>query len=116
MRTCAWLRLALRASLHKYEKEVAFWVRPALSQGKVYDSDELLIDLRNYDVRLSGELRSSFKNSFITSSKDFENLTCLVGPALNKKNTNFRNATSVTKRLAITLRLLATGDSYHSTI
>ena len=47
------------------------------------------------------------------SSKDFENLICLVGLAVHKKNTNFRHATSVAEHLAITLRFLANGDSYH---
>jgi hypothetical protein len=48
------------------------------------------------------------------SSEDFENLVCLVGLAVQKKNTNFRHAIGVTECLAITLRFLATGDSYHS--
>nr|CAH7753175.1 unnamed protein product [Callosobruchus chinensis] len=39
------------------------------------------------------------------STEDFENLICLVGPAVAKRHTNFRNAMSVTERL---------GDSYHS--
>jgi hypothetical protein len=41
-------------------------------------------------------------------------LICLVGPAVQKKNTNFRYAIGVTELLATTLRFLATGDSYDS--
>jgi hypothetical protein len=85
-----------------------------LSKIKIYDGDEPLVDLRNGDVGLSGELRSSFKNFFRRSSEDFENLICLVGPAVQKININFRHAIGVMERLAITLRFLATGDSYHS--
>ena len=48
------------------------------------------------------------------STEDFENLICLIGPAIHKQNTNWRTAISVTERLALTLRFLATGDSYHS--
>jgi hypothetical protein len=48
------------------------------------------------------------------SNEDFENLVCLVGPAVNQKNTNFRNAISVREGLAMTLRFLTNGDSYYS--
>lgn len=48
------------------------------------------------------------------SSADFEYLINLMGHRINKKDTNYRQAIPVKERLAITLRFLATGDSYHS--
>jgi hypothetical protein len=42
---------------------------------------ELLINLRNHDIGLRGELGLSVKNSFRMSSKDCENSKCLVGQA-----------------------------------
>ena len=48
------------------------------------------------------------------SSEDFENLVCLVLTAVNKKNTNFRDSISVTECLALTLRILGTGELYDS--
>lgn len=56
----------------------------------------------------------SFKNFLRMSSEDFENLINLVGHRIAKKNTNYREAIPVRERLAITLRFLASGDSYHS--
>jgi hypothetical protein len=41
---------------------------------------------------------------------------CLVGPAADKKNTDFRDSVNMTERLAITLGFPATVDSYHSTM
>lgn len=48
------------------------------------------------------------------TSTDLENLIQIIGPSIQKKNTNFRNAISVTERLVITLRFLATGEYYQS--
>jgi len=50
------------------------------------------------------------------SSDVFEELTRIVGPKIGKKSSNLRVPIrlSVTERLALTLRFLATGDSYHS--
>ena len=117
MAAAAFIFLASKLSTNKQtnkQKRIRFRVRPTLSKRKIYDGDELLVDLRNDDVGLSRELRSSCKNVFRMSSENFENLMCLVGPAVQKKNTNFRYSIGVRERLAITLRFLATGDSYHS--
>jgi len=91
-----------------------FWVRPTLQKRNEQGVDKLLMNLHDDDVGLNEELRSSFKNFLRMSSQDFENLICLVGLAIKKKNTNWRSPISVTERLTLTLRFLATGDSYHS--
>ena len=109
---CSWLHIPITKTIKRKNKR-RFWVRPILSKRQIYDGEKLLVDLRNDDVGLSGELRLSFKNFCRMSSEDFENLICLAGPAVHKKNTKFRHAISVTQSLAITLRFLANGDSYH---
>jgi len=65
------------------------------------------VDLRNDGFVTNGELRECFKEFFRIPSGDFENLVRFVGPSVNKKTADFRNAISVTDRLA-------NGDSYHS--
>ncbi|XP_077558220.1 uncharacterized protein LOC144173804 [Haemaphysalis longicornis] len=44
----------------------------------------------------------------------FDNLLSLVGHAIQKRNTNWRESIAVTTRLEITLRFLASGDSQRS--
>ena len=48
------------------------------------------------------------------SYTDFEYLLNQVAPLISKKNTDFREALPAKYRLAITLRFLASGDSYKS--
>lgn len=71
-------------------------------------------ELQHDDIGLHGELRSSFNNFVRMSSSDFEELINLIGKKVAKQNTNFRDSISVKDRLAVTLRFLATGDSYQS--
>lgn len=63
---------------------------------------------------LYGELRDNgnIKNFLRMSSTDIEYLINNVGPKIKKEDTAFRNSISVTERL--TLRFIASGDSYQS--
>lgn len=82
------------------------WVRPYLKERTKYTTqfmDNLKID------PLSG-----FRNFTRISSADFEFFVNTIGPKIKKIDTNFRRSVEVEIRLAITLRFLATGDSYVS--
>ncbi|XP_037822288.1 uncharacterized protein LOC119610936 [Lucilia sericata] len=46
------------------------------------------------------------------SKESFEDLLQLIGPIIYKQNTNMRESISVTTQLLITLRFLATGNTY----
>jgi hypothetical protein len=48
------------------------------------------------------------------SPSEFEFLVNLIGGKISKKGTAFRKAISVQERLALTLRVLASDDSYVS--
>jgi hypothetical protein len=48
------------------------------------------------------------------SPSEFEFLINLIGEKISKKSTAVRKAISVQERLALTLRFLASGDSYVS--
>lgn len=48
------------------------------------------------------------------SQEDFEDLLSKVSPFITKKNTQLRHAVPAKTRLALTLRFLASGDSYES--
>lgn len=95
-----------------------FWVRPSLVRGrKKYSTEEFMEDLLLDEVdELNLEYRcdAGFKNFFRMKSSDFENLLKMIAPNVIKKDTPFRKAIPVNHRLAVTLRFLATGDSYTS--
>ncbi|CAH1115660.1 unnamed protein product [Psylliodes chrysocephalus] len=55
-----------------------------------------------------------FENVCRMSSADFEILLNLIEPVIRKKDTNYRESISPKERLAVTLRFLATGDSFTS--
>ena len=55
-----------------------------------------------------------FRNFTRMTASDFELLLQLIGPSIKKQDTNMREAIPISKRLAVTLRFLATGDLYHT--
>ena len=55
-----------------------------------------------------------YKNFTRMSHSEFEFLIHSIGEKISKNDTAFRKAISVKERLALTLRFLASGDSYVS--
>lgn len=74
------------------------------------DLNEDDIDNLSYEVRCDG----SFKNFLRMTSGDFEHLLIAIGHKIAKQDTSFRDAIPAREKLAITLRFLASGDSYQS--
>lgn len=111
----AFLVLSESSNNKKRKREHKCWVRPSLQKRSRYGGNELLLDLKTDDL-LCGELRTdgSFKNFMRMSSSDMEFLLGKIEYLIRKADTNFRIAISAQERLAVTLRFLATGDSYHS--
>jgi hypothetical protein len=65
-------------------------------------------------IELQREPSGEFKNFCRMSSTDLEYLLQKIGPTISKENTNWRECIPAKLRLAVTLRFLATGDSYRS--
>lgn len=94
--------IIIRKTIAKRKKK-RWWVREYLQQR---ESSSLLSSLRMRD--------GSFENFTRMSRTDFEILLNMVGPAIVKQDTKFRKSIDPHIRLAVTLRYLATGDSYGS--
>ena len=73
---------------------------------------------RNRNLNILGEVRmdsrAAFRNFTRMTVSNFELLLQLTGPTIKKQDTNMREAIPISKRLAVTLRFLATGDSHHT--
>ncbi|XP_071056596.1 uncharacterized protein [Onthophagus taurus] len=94
-----------------------FWIRPSLRNRNKYRGSDLIKELILDDAdNINLEYRSDvgFTNFFRMTSSDFEDLLNMIGPKITKNDTKFRQAIPASERQAVTLRFLATGDSYHS--
>jgi hypothetical protein len=63
-------------------------------------------------AELAAEDRPGYKNFQRVDPEMFQEILARVGPRIERRNTTFRKALEPGLRLAITLRYLATGDSY----
>lgn len=80
------------------------WIRNRETQKIV---ENLIRDLRNDET-------NSFEQFFRMTPENFDFLLEKVTPFIAKKDTQMRKSISAEIRLAITIRYLATGDSYRS--
>jgi hypothetical protein len=67
-------------------------------------------------ANLSMEDGSGFRTFTRMTASDFELLVTIIGSKVSRQDTNYRKSITVNERLAVTLRFLATGDSYQSII
>ena len=75
---------------------------------EVYSGSSLLVD---WNFQSVSRLHKNFTRM---PPSEFEFLINLTGEKISKKDTAFRKAISVQERLVLTLRFLASGDSYVS--
>ncbi|CAG4964315.1 unnamed protein product [Parnassius apollo] len=72
------------------------------------------LTMENQLMELVAEPSGEFKKFTRMSLEDFENLLNKVSPVIMKQDTQLRKAIPARMRLAVTLRFLASGDSYES--
>lgn len=84
-----------------------WWIKELYRNRIQHGCEHLLLDM-------TFEGGDSFQNFTRMSTDDFELLLTMVTPLIEKRDTNFRCAISARERLVVTLRYLASGDSYTS--
>lgn len=89
-------------------KKRRWWVRPWIQRrAELGASSMLLKELREEDPE-------TYRNTMRMPNSKFDELLELVIPLIRKQDTNMRQAIPCKTKLEITLRCLATGDSFRS--
>lgn len=84
------------------------WVKPWIGRRERYGASSTLIkEMKNEDT-------TAYRNMLRITVKQFDDLLGMVDGMLRKNDTVMRMAIPVTTKLEITLRYLATGDSFKS--
>jgi hypothetical protein len=87
-----------------------WWMTSLFKSREQYSATDLFGDLnieRQYGL---------FHNFCRMNSIDLESLLSRIGPKITKRDSKFRKARPAAERLMVTLRYLATGDSYTSLV
>ncbi|GFV38648.1 putative nuclease HARBI1 [Trichonephila clavipes] len=100
------LELIRRQNAKRKKRKV--WVKPWVGRRTEYGaSHTLLKELKNED-------HTAYRNMLRITGEQFDELLEMVRGKLSKQDTTMRMAIPVTTKLEITLRYLATGDSFKS--
>lgn len=99
--------IVISSSLKK-KKRRRWWVSKFLKKRSSQNAVVFLNELKSQSED------GRFHNFCRCNQEDFERLLILIQVKIGKKNTNCREAISPRQKLAVTLRYLATGDSYAS--
>ncbi|GFU92195.1 reverse transcriptase domain-containing protein [Trichonephila clavipes] len=98
--------LIRRQNVKRKKRKV--WVKPWVGRRTEYGaSHTLLKELKNED-------HTAYRNMLRITGEQFDELLEMVRGKLSKQGTTMRMAIPVTTKLEITLRYLATGDSFKS--
>lgn len=92
----------------KKRKARRMWVRNWISKRDTYGASNILLR------QLKDEDPVAYRNVLRISSEQFNSLLQMVEETIRKKNTKMRMAIPTATKLEITLRFLATGDSFKS--
>ena len=98
------LAIALAVCLKK-EKKKRRWMKEWLKKRNDYAHENLLNDLRQSEP-------SDFQNFLRLDATSFDELLKMITPRTEKSNTTTRDAIPPSQRLSITLRYLATGNTF----
>ncbi|XP_050064956.1 uncharacterized protein LOC126553887 [Aphis gossypii] len=88
-------------------KRRRYWVNEYYKSRNKYNATNML-----YDLTLNSTKK--FENFCRMSPEDFEYLLNKIGPSITKTDTNMRKSIPIQEKLAVTLRYLASGDSFIS--
>lgn len=86
------------------------WVHPWLAKRSVDGAHQTVLQ----EFQNVADQQYMFKQFLRMDPETFNQLLELVKPLIQKQDTHLRKAISASERLAVTLRFLATGDSYKS--
>ncbi|XP_064479250.1 uncharacterized protein LOC135392472 [Ornithodoros turicata] len=98
----------LRDCSGQQRKRRSVWMKPYLKRRPQMSCCENLMR------ELAMEVKDNYRRYIRMDVSTFEHLLNLVRPQIQRQDTNFREAISPEERLSVTLRLLATGESFHS--